>query len=59
MHAAVVLLALAAKPQPQPSKDCIVTSIYPDGTEIKRDCFELKGKELAPGCAKRVLMLSG
>lgn len=33
--------ASAAKKKMQPSTDCMVTSSYPDGTEIKRDCYVL------------------
>ena len=45
----------AAKKKMQPSADCMVTSAYPDGTEIKRDCYVLNedSAELKPGTRGR------
>lgn len=38
---ALVLSASAGKRKLQPSEDCLVTSTYPDGTQMTRDCFVL------------------
>ena len=37
----LVAAGAAKKKQIQPSADCAVTSTYPDGTELKRDCYVL------------------
>ena len=41
MLAATLALVSGAKRKLQPSEDCQVTSTYPDGTEMKRDCYVL------------------
>lgn len=55
---AFTLLSLAGaakKAKLQPSEDCKVTSKYPDGTEVSRDCYVLSenAPELKPGTKGR------